>query len=292
MNREVTSSRPSASPAARQQGQTRLGGYRLVRVLGRGGLAEVYEAFAEDGRRVALKTLRLPEDERSLAAEAFRREAHLGQRLQHPGIVRVLDGGVDGEHAFLALEYVDGHDLRRHTLKSALLPLPRVLAIAEQLAQALAAVHTLGVVHRDLKPANVLLLADGGTVKLADFGLARLGEAFLSRTGVLAGTPAYMAPEQLAEGALGPACDLYALGVLMFELLTGRLPFEAASLGELLQQLGRTAPPSLTTLRPELEPALAKPLAELVAELLAPRAEQRPPGASAVAQRLAALLGR
>ena len=263
----------------------RLGGYRLARALGRGGLAEVYEAFTEDGQRVALKTFRLPEDERGIAAEAFRREVHLGQRLAHPGIVRVLEGGTEGEHAYLAMEYIDGHDLRRHTVRSALLPLPQVLAIGEQLAQALSAVHALGVVHRDLKPANVLLLHGSGTVKLADFGLARLGEAFLSRTGVLAGTPGYMAPEQLAEGALGPACDLYALGVLLFELLSGRLPFEAATLGELLQQVGRRAPLSLSTLCPQVAPELSS----LVAELLEPRIERRPADALAVARRLAAL---
>lgn len=264
----------------------RLGGYRLVRTLGRGGLAEVYEAVADDGQRVALKTFRLPEDERGLAAEAFRREAHLGRRLAHPGIVRVLDGGIDGEHAFLALEFVDGHDLRRHTVRGSLLPLPRVLAIGEQLAQALSAVHALGVVHRDLKPANVLLLQGGGPVKLADFGLARLGEAFLSRTGVLAGTPGYMAPEQLAEGALGPACDLYALGALLFELVSGRLPFEAATLGELLQQVGRRPPPALGALCPQVPPDLAA----LVAALLEPRVERRPPDAGTVARRLAALM--
>jgi len=260
-----------------------LGGYRLLRLLGRGGVGEVYEALHADGQRVALKTFRLPSDELGLAAEAFEREAELGRRLVHPGIVRMLGGGSDGEHVFLAMEYVDGHDLRRHTVRSALLPLPRVLEIASQVAGALAAAHALGVVHRDITPGNVLIEDGSGAVKVTDFGLARLGDAFHSRTGIVAGTPAYMAPEQLAEGAIGPGTDLYALGVLVFELLTGRLPFEASSLGQLLQLVGRQTAPRVDTLRPDIPAAVAA----LVAELLEPRLDRRPASAGAVAGRFA-----
>lgn len=276
----MTPAPDDAAPALRQ-----LAGYRLLRVLGRGGLAEVYEALDRDGRRVALKVLRLPEDDQGLAAQTLLREARLGEQLVHPGIVRVLASGSVGEHLYLALEYVPGHDLRRHTAPGTLLPLARVLAIGEQLAQALAAAHALGVVHRDIKPANVLVDETHGAVKLADFGLARLGEAFRSRTGLIQGTPAYMAPEQLAEGAVGPHSDLYALGVLLFELLSGRLPFEAHTLGALLQQVGRAPPPALSTLRPQLPAALVA----LVAELLEPQGVRRPASAHAVAARLQGL---
>lgn len=259
-----------------------LGGYRLLRLLGRGGVGEVYEALSADGQHVALKTFRVPEDELGLAADAFEREAELGRRLVHPGIVRLLGGGRNGEHVYLAMEYVDGHDLRRHTARSALLPLPRVLGIAGQVARALAAAHVLGVVHRDITPGNVLIEDGSGAVKVTDFGLARIGDAFHSRTGIVAGTPSYMAPEQLAEGTIGPGTDLYALGVLVFELLTGRLPFEATSLGQLLRLVGRQAPPRVDSLRPDIPAGVAS----LLAELLEPQLSRRPADAGAVADRL------
>lgn len=262
-----------------------LAGYRLLRVLGRGSLAEVYEALDRDGQRVALKVLRLPEDEQGLAAQTHLREVRLGERLVHPGIVRVLASGSTGEHLYLAMEYVPGYDLRCHTAPSTLLPAVRVVALCTQLAEALAAAHALGIVHRDLKPANVLIDETSGAVKLADFGLARLGEAFSSRTGLMQGTPAYMAPEQLADGAVGPHTDLYALGVLLFELLSARRPFEADTLGALLQQVGRTPAPTLSTLRPELPAALVR----LVAELLEPQGAHRPASAEVVAARLSAV---
>jgi serine/threonine-protein kinase len=266
-----------------------LGGYRLVRVLGRGGLAEVFEAVAPDGRTVALKAFRMGDDEAGLGAAAFVREAHLGRRLSHPGIVPVLDAGCDGDHAFLAMEYVPGYDLRRHTARGQLLPVPQVLHVGEQVARALAAAHAVGIVHRDVKPGNVLVDTRSQAVKLTDFGLARLGDVFRSRTGVVAGTPGYMSPEQLAEGVIGPATDLYALGVMLFELLTGRLPFEAPSLGALLQQVARCQPPRVNDLRPDLPSSVATPLADLVGELLQRDADRRPADAGAVADRLAVL---
>ena len=268
---------PDGTPVSRV-----LGGYRIVRVLGKGGLGEVYEAVAPDGRTVALKAFRLGDEDQGLTAAAFVREAHLGQRLEHPDIVRMLDSGCAGEYAFLVMEFVPGHDLRRHTVPGQLLPLPQALRTAERIAHALAAAHAIGVVHRDIKPGNVLVHEASDTVKVTDFGLARLGEAFSSRTGILAGTPAYMPPEQLAEGVIGPHSDLYSLGVLLFELLTGRLPFEATSLGALLQQVANHSAPRVTVHRPDIPPAVA----DLVAELLERRIDHRPSDAAAVADRL------
>ncbi len=262
-----------------------LGGYRIERVLGRGGLGEVYQAVGPDGRTVALKAFRLQEDDLGLTAAAFVREAHLGHRLAHTDIVRVVDSGTDGEYAFLVMEFVAGYDLRRHTRRGQLLPVAQVLRTAERIARALAAAHALGVVHRDIKPGNVLVDPGTDTVKVTDFGLARLGEAFRSRTGIVAGTPGYMSPEQLAEGVIGPHSDLYGLGVLLFELLTGHLPFEASSLGALLQQVATRTAPRVTAHRPDL-PA---PLADLVADLLERRIDRRPRDALAVADRLADL---
>lgn len=262
-----------------------LGGYRIERVLGRGGLGEVYQAVGPDGRTVALKAFRLQEDDQGLTAAAFVREAHLGHRLVHPDIVRVLDTGTDGEYAFLVMEFVAGHDLRRHTRSGHLLPVPQALRTAERIARALAAAHALGVVHRDIKPGNVLIDPATDAVKVTDFGLARLGEAFRSRTGIVAGTPGYMSPEQLAEGVIGPHSDLYALGVLLFELLTGHLPFEASSLGALLQQVASRTAPRVTVHRPDLPAGVA----DVVADLLERRIDRRPHDALAVADRLAAL---
>jgi serine/threonine-protein kinase len=262
-----------------------LGGCRIVRLLGKGGLGEVYEAVAPDGRTVALKAFRLGDDEQGLTAAAFQREAHLGQRLSHPGIVQVLDSGCTDEHAYLVMEFVPGHDLRRHTLPAQRLPLRQALHVAERIARALAAAHAVGVIHRDIKPGNVLVHEPSDTVKVADFGLARLGEAFRSRTGIVAGTPGYMSPEQLAEGVIGPHSDLYALGVLLFELLTSRLPFEASSLGRLLQQVASATAPRVTEQRPDVPAAVA----DLVAQLLDRRIDHRPREAGDVADRLARL---
>ena len=262
-----------------------LAGCRLVRTLGKGGLGEVYEGLAPDGRRLAIKAFQIRDDDQGLLAAAFVREANLGQRLAHPDIVKVLSSGCEGEYAYLVMEFVPGHDLRVHTQAGHLLPLERVLHVVERVARALAAAHAIHVIHRDIKPGNVLVHAASDTVKVTDFGLARLGDAFRSRTGIIAGTPAYMSPEQLAEGTVGPASDLYALGVLLFELLTGRLPHEASTLGALLIQATSQVAPRVSTLRPDVPPTLNT----LVADLLEKRAERRPADATAVADRLAGL---
>ena len=262
-----------------------MAGCRLLRTLGKGGLGEVFEATAPDGRTVAIKAFRIRDDEAGLAAAAFVREAHLGQRLDHPDIVKVLSSGCEGEYAYLVMEFVAGQDLRPHTVKGHLLPVPEVLRVVERVARALAAAHAMHVVHRDIKPGNVLVNLPTDTVKLTDFGLARLGDAFRSHTGIIAGTPAYMSPEHLAEAAVGPSSDLYSLGVLLFELLTGRLPHDASTMGGLLVQAANQVAPRASTLRSGLPAGLTA----LVAELLDKRPDRRPPDALAVAERLSGL---
>ena len=262
-----------------------LAGCQLLRVLGKGGLGEVYEALTPDGRTVALKAFPIRDDDQGLLAAAFVREANLGQRLDHPDIVKVLSSGCEGDYAYLVMEYVPGQDLRPYTVKGHLLPLPQVLQLAERVARALAAAHAIHVVHRDIKPGNVLVNFATDTVKVTDFGLARLGDAFRSRTGIMAGTPGYMPPEQLAEGAVGPHSDLYALGVLLFELLTGRLPHDATTMGGLLIQAANQVAPRVSTLRSGLPPGLTA----LVADMLDKQPERRPAGALTVAERLQAL---
>jgi serine/threonine-protein kinase len=262
-----------------------IGGYPLVRTFAHGALGELHLATdPRTGAPVAIKTVRLHGGE--LTRDRFLRESNAAARLHHPGIVRCHAAGVDGQGegttGWIAMEWVAGSDLSRYAVPPRLLPEPLVLELAAQAAEALAHAHTHGVVHRDIKPANLLFSPGGGRLKIADFGCAHLSDAERSRSGVLAGTPAYMAPEQLAGSAVDGRCDLYALGVVLFELLTGRLPFEAGTMGELLQAITAQAPPSLTTLRPELPPALGV----LLDRLLAKRAEDRPADGLEVARTL------
>jgi len=261
--------------------------YRIEQPLGQGAASQVY--LAQDrrsGRWVALKVLDLgggtASPEWHDALERFRREATLLHELQHPGIVTVLDAGA-GEHgAWMAMEAVAGCDLTRYTRPARLLPPALVARLGARVAEALAHAHRRGVVHRDVKPANVLVDWTRDVVKLSDFGLARSTEHTQTRSGVTLGSPDYMAPEQLAGGPVGPAADLYGLGVTLYELLSGRRPHQADNLGELLRAVAREPAPPLRELRPELDPALC----DAVMSLLAKDPAQRPRDAAAVALQL------
>ena len=165
--------------------------------------------------------------------------------LQHPGIVAVLDAGPSERGAWMAMEAVAGCDLTRYTRPARLLPPPLVARTGARVADALAYAHRQGVIHRDVKPANVLVDWATDTVKLSDFGLARMGEHTQTRSGVTLGSPDYMAPEQLAGGAVGPAADVYGLGASLFELLAGRRPHEHDSLGALLRAVATEPAPDL-----------------------------------------------
>jgi serine/threonine-protein kinase len=259
-------------------------GHRLLRLLGQGTHGAVYLAAPEaGGPPVALKLVSLSAGDASAAArDAFLHNARTAAGLRHPDIVALHGAGIEGELGWLAMEAVPGTDLVRYTERKRLLPEPLVLRVAERIAQALAHAHGQGVVHRDLKPANVLVHWPSDSVKLADFGLARDADAAQTATGLVLGTPAYMAPEQLAGGVPTPRTDLYALGVLLFQLLVGRLPHEAGSMGELLRRVAQEPAPALRSLRPELPLALET----LVARLLAKSPQQRPAEAQALAAQL------
>jgi serine/threonine-protein kinase len=271
-------------PAEPRAGK-RIAGYRLLRLLGQGTQSVVHLAEREaDGQVVALKVVNLAGADAGARA-AFLDCAETARRLVHPAIVAVLAAGVEGETGWLAMEPVAGVPLERYTRPARLLPEPVVLQVAEAVGSALAHAHRQGVVHRDVKPANILAHWPAATIKLADFGLARGADASRTGTGVVLGSPSYMAPEQLAGSVPTPASDFYALGVTLFQLLAGRLPHEAHALGELLRQVANDPAPDLRTLRPEVDAGLAA----LVARLLARHPGARPPDGDALLQALRAL---
>jgi serine/threonine-protein kinase len=274
-------------PVGLQPGQS-IAGYRLIRRIGQGAHGAVYLALDPRGAlSVALKVIALPSGAPAPAArDAFLRSAQTARRLTHPGIVALYAAGVEGPLAWLAMEPVPGSDLMRYTRPQRLLPEALVLRLCERIAQALAYAHRQGIVHRDVKPANVLVDWPSDAVKLADFGLARADDGVQTGTGIVPGSPAYMAPEQLAGGVPTPRSDLYALGVMLYQLLTGRLPFEGASMGEWLRQVADQPVPDLRLLRPELPVGLAA----LCTRLLAKRSAERPADGGAVARELATLL--
>ncbi|MCZ7649895.1 MAG: protein kinase [Thermoanaerobaculia bacterium] len=240
--------------------------YLIRRELGRGGFAVVYEALDElRGRPVALKLLRTDRLGRA-ARTRFEREAAVAGELSHPHLVKVHDSGSDGDLAWLAMELVDGAPLTAHAAGEPL-AVGEVIRIAREALSGLAALHAAGLVHRDVKPSNLLLAADG-TVKLADFGLARrftADDPRITTTAALVGTLDYLSPEQAMGDELDGRSDLYSLGVVLFELLTGRPLHEGRStLGTLLARL-KDPVPDLSELRPEVPAWLAAWMEKLLA---------------------------
>ena len=265
-----------------------VGPYRLLRVLGRGAAGVVHLALDTRTRQpLALKLLGLGQGldatEFAPLRERFMAEAATARRLAHPDIVRVFAAGEADGQAWLAMELLGGCDLGRYTHMSRLLPEPLLLRLVERLARALAHAHAQGVTHRDIKPGNVMLDLPAQSIKLSDFGIAALADASRTRTGVVLGTPLYMAPEQLAGAAADPRSDIYSLGVLLFQLLSGRLPHEHASLGDLLRAVARDAAPDLRSLRPQVSARLAA----LVAQALHKQPAQRHASAAVLADALA-----
>ena len=265
---------------------SRVAGYRLGRLLGTGSHGAVY--LAEElatGQAVALKVVPLAAGA-SAEHKQFLRQAATARGLKHPGIVALYSAGVHGSTGWLAMEPVPGSDLQRYTAPARLLPEPVVLRVGARLAEALAHAHALGVVHRDIKPANVLVHWPDDIVKLADFGLARTADAQATRTGLLLGSPGYMAPEQLAGAVPDARTDFYALGVTLFQLLSGRLPFEGDTMGALLRQVATSAAPDLRLMHPRLPAHVAR----LVARLLSRDADRRAETAATLAQELHAAM--
>jgi serine/threonine-protein kinase len=235
--------------------------YRIDGRLGIGGMSTVHRAVdSRLEREVAVKLLaeHLAEDETFVSR--FRREALAAARLVHPNIVQVFDFGLDqrsGQH-FIVMELVDGPSCAQLLRDRRVLPVDETLDIIAQACRGLDHAHRNGVVHRDVKPGNLLVGADG-VVKLADFGIARAtDQSSITQVGSVLGTAAYLAPEQARGEEAGPPADMYALAVVTYQLLSGRLPYEATSLSELALKQQREAPPPLDVVNPQVPPALAR----------------------------------
>ncbi|WP_395818088.1 protein kinase [Archangium minus] len=270
---------PSPTPSA----ELFAGRYRLETLVGRGGMGRVYRARdVLVGDMVALKTLDLEKDPGMNALERFRREVRLARRISHPHVARMHDlGEHEGQH-FLTMEYVEGVDLRSLIAREGPLAPARAARVALAVCEGLAAAHSAGVVHRDLKPANVLV-EKGGRVVLTDFGIARalVDESARSTQGT-AGTPMYMAPEQLSSGEVDARADLYAVGLMLYEMLTAAPPFSGnTSMAVALARLNQPPPDprARTTTVPDA-------LAELVLHCLARAPENRPASAAHFARSL------
>ncbi|MGW0821620.1 serine/threonine-protein kinase [Streptomyces sp. NPDC002845] len=244
------------------------GRYQLHDAIGRGAMGEVWRGYDETlARAVAVKLL-LPQDSDPTAASRFRLEAQTAGRLNHPHVVGVLDFGAFEDRLFLVMELVEGPSLARVLSGSGPLPADRVAQIAAQAAAGLAAAHRQGIVHRDIKPANLLLDADG-TLKIGDFGIARFLDdpgAALTATGQIVGTSLYLAPERALGQTAGPASDLYSLGCVLYQLLTGLPPFHADTAVAILHQHLDAAPVPPRELSVALPPAFENYLLGLLAK--------------------------
>lgn len=249
----------------------KLGRYDLVRVLGKGAMGLVYEGRDPNlDRRVAIKTIKVENLSDESAAEyevRFRTEARSAARLQHPNIVSVYDSDRDGDIAFLVMEFIRGDDLKHHLDKGELYSLEQSQRIMADLLSALDYAHRQNIVHRDIKPANLLIEPDG-RVKLADFGVARIqdsGEATRTQ-GTIVGTLKYMSPEQLQGRPIDARADLYAAGVVLYQLLTGKRPFDGDTDFAVIQQIVNHTPPAATFYNDRLPPAIDAVVARSLAK--------------------------
>src|ERR1017187_10744177 len=233
------------------------GRYRVISLLGRGGMGEVYRATDLTlAQPVALKFLpdSGPDFQRTL--ERFHNEVRIARQVSHPNVCRVYEIGEADGLPFISMEYIDGEDLASLLQRIGRLPSDKALEIARKLCAGLAAAHERGVIHRDLKPHNIMLNKRGEVV-IMDFGLAAVADA-LEGPEARNGTPAYMSPEQLRGESVTARSDLYSLGLLIYELFTGKRAFEAQTLAELMRMQETSRPASNTSIAADVDPAVEK----------------------------------
>jgi serine/threonine-protein kinase len=253
-----------------------LGRYQVEKELGKGAMGVVY--LGKDpkiGRVVAIKTMALSQEfageELTDARERFFREAETAGRLQHQNIVTIFDAGEEHDLAYIAMEFLKGRDLADFCKGDNLLPVDKVLSIVARVAEALAYAHRQNVVHRDIKPANIMYELDSDTVKVTDFGIARITDSSKTKTGLVLGTPSFMSPEQLAGKKVDGRSDLYSLGVMLYQMLAGVLPFRGDSMAELMYKIANDEAADIRIIRPEL----SEQIANIVALALSKRQETR-----------------
>lgn len=233
------------------------GRYQVLELLGKGGMGDVYRVHdTVSGRDLALKVLRREAAANAISLDRFRREIAVLTRLRHPAILSILDHGVQGSDLFFVCEIVRGQDLRMELRKRGAFPVKDACALVAVVADALAAAHAESVVHRDVKPANIMV-ADDGSIRLVDFGLARpegIDVERVTQTGQFVGTPSYMSPEQFDARTVDSRSDIYSLGVVLFEVLTGHAPFSGSSVMSMAMKHLKEAPPAPSVARPDLPP--------------------------------------
>jgi eukaryotic-like serine/threonine-protein kinase len=252
-----------------------VGRYEIIREIGQGAMGIVYEARDPViQRRLAIKTIRFSDEfEEARVKEVKRRflqEAEIAGQLSHPAIVSIYDVGEDYDLTYLAMEYLEGVDLRKHCGIGSLLPLRKILYIINEVAQALDYSHSEGVIHRDIKPGNIMLL-NNGKVKVTDFGIAKAVSATHTKSGIVLGTPNYMSPEQINGQDIDGRSDLFSLGAVMFEMLTGQVPFHGKNITNLLYEITQVKHPSVR----EINPKIPKVCEQIVDRALAKNYKER-----------------
>jgi serine/threonine-protein kinase len=253
-----------------------LGRYQVEKELGKGAMGVVYQGKdPKIGRIVAIKTIALAQefeaDELADVKARFFREAETAGRLNHPNIVTIFDAGEEHDLAYIAMEFLKGQDLVPYTKPGHLLPPEKVVSIIARVADALGYAHRQNVVHRDVKPANIMYEPQTDTVKVTDFGIARITDASKTKTGMVLGTPSYMSPEQLAGKKIDGRSDLFSLAASLYQLLCGRLPFEGESMAQLMFKIANEAAPDILQFNAKVPPAVVAFLTRAMAKEAAER---------------------
>jgi eukaryotic-like serine/threonine-protein kinase len=252
----VESNEVTRMQASTEKVRTRIGRYEILGVLGKGSMGLVYKAQdPKINRLVAIKTIRFSdefeEDIIHEIKERFFREAEIAGQLSHPAIVTIHDVGEDDDLTYMAMEFLEGEDLDNFITKGKLLSFRRVIDVVVKIAEALDYAHKANVIHRDIKPANVMLLKNGN-IKVTDFGIAKAISSSRTKTGVILGTPNYMSPEQIMGQKIDARSDIFSLGVLFYQLITGELPFHGDNLSGLLYQITQIKHPSPRSYNPKI----------------------------------------